>query len=72
MTDEQYTPTEAEIDAAIRRSGHSLRNLAAAYLRASRRAKQAETAASALHSLNKISGTLMEAVVREKQAKQDF
>lgn len=72
MTGGQYTPTEQEIDAAIRRSGHSLRNLAAAYLRASRRARQAETAASALHSVSEIQSTVMDAMARQKQAKQDF
>jgi hypothetical protein len=41
---EQFTPTEEQIQAAIRAAGGDMRKLAVAYLRASRRARDAETA----------------------------
>ena len=63
MTDAQYEPTEEEIAKAINRANGHARLLAKAYLRASHRAKAAETRAAIAENINAIYGVMGEAIV---------
>lgn len=48
---EQFTPTEAQIQAAITKAGGDIRKIAIAYLRANRRARDAEAAFNVLSDI---------------------
>lgn len=51
---EQFTPTEEQIQAAIDKAGGDIRKIAIAYLRASRRARDAEAAFNVLSDIQSL------------------